>query len=148
MTKSRKGFGDLISVILITVLFLVILILVVFSAVSYQRSVDIQDRNNNTRAVLSYVTTAVRANAGNRVTLTERGGVPVLVIEEGESGYEQQIFWMDGQVLERYVPDGTLPEQTDALTIGTAGLFEMTMPKEDLLQIRTDQGTSYVHIRE
>ena len=62
---SGKIFGDLISTITVAVLFFVILMLVVFSAVSYQRSVEISDANGNTRAVLSYIITAVKASEGN-----------------------------------------------------------------------------------
>ena len=143
MTK-RKGLGDLISVILITVLFLVILVLVVFSAVSYQRSVDIQDGNNNTRAVLSYVTTAVKSNAGSDIKLTQRDGMTVLSIED--DGYEQQIFFKDGKVLETFTVPDVSPSDADALEVGEAGMFEMSIEGE-LLTIRTDIGTSYVTIR-
>jgi len=147
MAKSRKLFSDLISVVLITVLFLVILTLVVFSALTYQRSVDIQDGNNNTRAVLSYVTTAVKASEGSWVSLEDRDGVQVLVINDGSTGYEQQIFWLDGQVMENYAKEGSAPAADGAVLIGTAESFEMKLIKKDLLMIRTDLGTSYVHIK-
>ena len=147
MAKSRKIFSDLISVVLITVLFLVILTLVVFSALTYQRSLDIQDGNNNTRAVLSYVTTAVKASEGSWVILEDRGGVQVLVINDGSTGYEQQIFWLDGQVMENYAKEGSAPSADGAVLIGTAESFEMKLIKKDLLMIRTDLGTSYVHIK-
>lgn len=133
--------------ILITVLFMVILILVVFSAMTYQRSVDIQDANNNSRAVLSYVTTAVKANFGSRITLEERDGIRLLAIEEGDTGYEQQIFWSDGQVLENYAKTGTVPKSDNALVIGQAESFALSLEEDDLLKISTDIGTSYVHLR-
>lgn len=147
MSGKSKIFGDFISVIFITVLFLVILVLVVFSASSYRKSVDIQEENNNTRAVLSYVTTAVQASRGNSISLEDREGIQVLAIEEGDSGYEQQIFWMDGKVLEAYVPSGTIPAEKDALTVGYAKEFAMSYVKDDLLEVRSELGASYVHIR-
>ena len=147
MRKNLKTFGDLVSVILIAVLFLVILILVVFSAVSYQTAVEIQDANNNTRAVLSYVTTAVKGSAGSRVALEERDGLEMLVIEEGDTGYEQQIYFTGGQVLESYGKAGEAPVVEDALVVGEAERFDMQFRGEDLLEIVTDIGTSYVHIR-
>ena len=90
MQKNMKTLGDLISVAMMAVLCLVILILVVFSAVSYQGAVELRDANDNTRAVLSYVTTAVKGSGGSRVRIDSRGGVDILVIEEGDTGYEQQ----------------------------------------------------------
>ena len=147
MTKSKKGIGDYISVILIAVLFLVILMLVVFSAVSYQRSVSLQDMNSNARAVRSYVTTAVKSNAGSEIRLENEGGVSVLLIVDEESGYEQRIFGKNGKVLETYTVTGEEPVEADAIEIGQSELFEMKL-NEGLLTIRTDFGTSYVYLRK
>ena len=65
MTGERKGTGDILSTLTIAVLFLVILLLVVFSASSYKQATDIQNGNNNRRALLSYVTSCVRENSGS-----------------------------------------------------------------------------------
>ena len=54
---------------------------------------------------------------------------------------------MDGQVLESYARTGTLPSADNAVVVGTADEFTMSMAEDDLLMIRTDLGTSYVHIR-
>lgn len=145
MTKSKKGIGDYISVILIAVLFLVILMLVVFSAVSYQRSVSLQDMNSNARAVRSYVATAVKSNEGSEIRLENEGGVSVLSIADEESGYVQRIFGKDGKVLETYTVTGEAPVEADAIEIGQSELFEMEL-NEGLLTIRTDFGTSYVRV--
>ena len=134
-------------VILITVLFFVILVLVVFSAVSYQGAVDVRESNNHTRAALAYVTSAVRSNAGAGVELAERDGTQVLVIDGGGSGYEQQIFFHDGKILESYSKTGSAPVSEDAMTVGEAEQFGMSWAKEDLLEIRTDLGSTYVHVR-
>lgn len=147
MGKKIKTFGDLLTVIVMAVLFLVILLLVVFSAVSYQKAVDIHDANNNTRAVLSYVITAVKANEAGTAEVTERDGLPVLILTDAESGYEQQIYFKDGQVLESYGRAGAPLVPEDALVIGEAGSFEIGYLTENLLEIRTDAGNSYVHIR-
>lgn len=147
MLKSKKIAGDLIQVVLIAVLFLVILILVVFSAISYQKSVEIQDMNNNTRAVLTYVTTAVKASPGSHIEIADRGGQQVLVISEEGSEFEQQIFFEDGNVLEAYVMAGSEPYAPDALVVGEAQQFEMSLVTDELLEIQTNLGTSYVHIR-
>ena len=147
MKKNGKILGDVIQTVTIAVLFLVILLLVVFSAMSYQRSVEIQEDNNNTRALLSYVITAVKANEAGTVTIEERGGIPMLVIADTVTGYEQQIYQSEGKVYESYARTGAEPDPSEALEIGESSRVELTWMKEDLLQIRTDKGNSYVHIR-
>ena len=148
MEKRMKTFGDLLTVIVMAVLFLVILLLVVFSAVSYQKAVDIHDANNNTRAVLSYVITAVKANEAESVNVSEQDGMQVLTLSDQETGYEQQIYFKDGKVLESYGRAGAPVDPEDALVIGEAKRFEIGYLTENLLEIRTDIGNSYVHIRQ
>ena len=148
MKRKRENiFGDLVSTLTVTVLFFVILMLVVFSAVSYQRSVEIQDANGNARAVLSYVITAVKANEASRVTLEEQDGMQVLVIEDAAAGYGQQIFYKDGKVRENYGKSGMPVLTDDALEIGEAKQFSFVWKKENLLEIQSDAGTSYIHVR-
>ena len=108
---------------------------------------EIQEDNNNTRALLSYVITAVKANETGAVTIEERDGMPVLVITDTAIGYEQQIYQADGKVYEADGKTGMHPDPSEALEIGESQLFELSWLKENLLQIRTDKGNSYVHIR-
>ena len=145
--KQKKIFGDLISTVTMAVLFLVILILVVFSAMTYQRSVEISDQNGNARAVLSYVVTAVRANASGTVTVEDRDGRAALIIADEATGYEQRIFFRDGQVLETYGFTGSEIYEEDAMVIGEAERFEIGFLTDELLEIRTDMGNSCVRIR-
>lgn len=148
MKKERgKIIGDAVSAVTITVLFVVILLLVVFSAVSYQRSVEFQESSNHTRAVLSYVITAVKSGGASRAELTERGGMQVLVIGDTLSGYEQQIYGTGGSVYESYGKTGSTPNPETALKIGDTEQFAMSWKEDDLLEIRTDEGMSYVHLR-
>lgn len=142
----KKIFGDIISTITVAVLFFAILMLVVFSAVSYQRSVKISDANGNTRAVLSYIITAVKADEASRVTIQDTDGMQVLVIENESTGYGQQIFYRDGKVQENYGRLGEPVAVDDALVIGEADLFRLDLKADNLLQITTDLGSSYVHL--
>ena len=61
--ERNSGIGDIISTLIIAVLFAVILLLVVFSASSYRNATSGQSENDNSRAVLSYITTAVRGSS-------------------------------------------------------------------------------------
>jgi len=95
---ERSGAGGVLRSLTVAVLFLVILLLVVFSARAYQYAVDVQERNDEMRAVLSYVVTAVNADRASRVSVEERDGLRVLVIRDEAAGTEQRIFFDDGSV--------------------------------------------------
>ncbi len=144
----KKIRGGALSAALIAVLFSVILLLIVFTAVTYRNTVAVQDENSNTRAVLSYVTTAVKDHFGSEVRIEERNGTDVLVIADGSSSYEQQIWHEDGHLLETYGKRGSVPDAEDAVVIGETETFEMEWLDDGLLGIRTDAGTSYVHVRK
>ena len=146
---AGRVLGDLIPTATVGTLIVVILMLVVFSAVSYRNAVEIQEHNNNARAVLSYVITAVKANEANPVTMEERDGMPAVVIHETSTGYEQVIFQADGKVYEAYGLAGLQPDPEDALLIGETDLFELEWAQADpdLLEVRTDAGNSYVRVR-
>ena len=143
MEKSSKGLSDILSTVTVAVLFLVIILLVVFSAVSYQRVTENQQANNNSRAVLSYVASAVRDNAGGQNSLQEFDGEPGLAILDPDTGYERKIYQHEGKLLEEYGSPGTPVSPEEALLIGETKTFAVTVTG-DVLKIETDQGTSYV----
>ena len=72
--------------------------------------------------------------------------MPALVIHETATGYEQVIFQADGKVYESYGQAGMEPDPEDALQVGETELFELNWLDEDLLEIRTDAGNSYIHV--
>lgn len=146
--KGRNGrlFGDVTGAVVMAILFAVILLLVVFSASAYQHAVDVRDDNDNTRAVLSYVITAVKADNAAQISVEDAGGVPVLVIAGRETGYAQRIFERNGEIIEVYGKPGASLTAGEPVTIGYSDRFEMKMAGEELLEIRTDLGTSYIRI--
>ncbi|MBR2805742.1 MAG: DUF4860 domain-containing protein [Oscillospiraceae bacterium] len=144
--SEKKLLGDIVSVLTVAVLFIVILVLVVFSAVSYQRSVAVQDYNNNLRAVLSYVITAVKADRGSEIFVSDADGMEVLTIRDNTTGYEQRIFHSDGKVCEDYGVAGSEINTEDALVIGEAKEFAISKVTDELIEIRTDLGNSYINI--
>jgi len=143
---ERSGAGGVLRSLTVAVLFLVILLLVVFSARAYQYAVDVQERNDEMRAVLSYVVTAVNADRASRVSVEERDGLRVLVIRDEAAGTEQRIFFDDGSVREDYGLTGSGIDRKGSSEIGKAERFDITLVKEDLVRIDTDLGSSYVHI--
>ena len=97
MNSEKRGISELITVLMVLVLFFVILMLVVFAAVSYQRTVGMQDSADNKRAVLSYVITAAKADQSAEVSLEDVAGEKAVVIRDEASGYEQRIYHADGK---------------------------------------------------
>ncbi|MBE6042516.1 MAG: hypothetical protein E7220_08380, partial [Clostridiales bacterium] len=97
MPQDRRGIGDIISTLTVTVLFVVILCLVVFAARGYQHSVEVQDSNGDVRAVVAYVANSVRDNNTGNVTIEDRSGVQCLVISSND-GYEQKFYMSNGSL--------------------------------------------------
>lgn len=145
MEQKSKGFGDILSTITIAVLFMVILLLTVFAASSYQHGTTYRSDNDNSRAVLSYVITAVKGSDGAEVTTHDFDGAPGIIIAKKGSQYEQRIYMKDGKMLEEYGLKGGNISPESAQEIGTIGSFEANYMYDDVLEIKTDLGTSYVH---
>ena len=91
-------------------------LLVVFGAQSYRNTVSVQDANMHTRALLSYISTSVKANdVRGAVTVRETAQGQILLIEDSGSGYGLKIYRHDGYLLEEYAAlDADLrPEDID-----------------------------------
>ena len=66
---------------------------VIFGAQTYREIADGQNRNNEARALLSYISTCVRMNdTAGAVSVSQVEGEPVLVIADGQSGYAIRIY--------------------------------------------------------
>lgn len=144
MPQDRRGIGDIISTLTVTVLFVVILCLVVFAARGYQHSVEVQDSNGDVRAVVAYVANSVRDNNTGNVTIEDRSGVQCLVISSND-GYEQKFYMSDGSLYEEYGEPGSDINPDSALKIGDTDRFDLELDEDGLLQIRTDIGSASVN---
>lgn len=146
MLESRKGIGDIISTITVTVLFVVILSLVVFSARGYQHASEVQEMNSNTRAVGSYVVNCVKDNNTGEVVIDTISGYRCLVIRSND-GYEHRLFLKDGSLMEEYVETGMEIDPETALEIGTTESFDLELDSDGLLIVTTDEGVSIVNTK-
>ncbi len=97
-------------------------LLVTFGAATYRQAVEGQAANNRTRALLSTLSTSLRAHdhaGGAEVRTGEEQGVegPVLVIRDRDSGYALRLYRWEGKLLEDYGPaEGPLwPEEAQVL---------------------------------
>lgn len=146
-TRTTKSIGDILSALTIAVLFLVILLLVVFTARSYQHGVDSQYENDTQRIVCAYVATAVKDHDGGEVTPMDFDGNPGISIADGETGFAHKIYLSDGQLLEEYSRADMPVNPQTASKIGETSLFEIQYISDNLLEIKTDKGASYVNVR-
>jgi len=146
MNDSKRITSEIMSTAIMCVLFLAMLVLVVFAAKAYKSSVNAQSRNDDSRAVLSYIITAVKGNKTDDIRLDTIDGVQTLVLKDDQTGLEQRIYYKDGQLRENYgLTGGRFAEDAETV-IGSTDRFEMRMIGEDILEIQSGFGNSYVRI--
>lgn len=146
MLERRKGIGDIISAITVTVLFTVILSLVVFAARGYQHASEVQNMNSNSRAVGSYVVNCVKDSNTSEVSVETISGTQCLVISSSD-GYEHRIYRNGSSLMEEYVEAGMQINPETALEIGTTDTFEAELGNDGLLTVITDEGVSVVNTK-
>ena len=146
MLESKRGIGDIISAVTVTVLFVVILSLVVFAARGYQHASEVQNINSNTRAVGSYVVNCVKDSNTSEVAVEYLSGTECLVIRSSD-GYEHRIFMTGGKLMEEYVEAGLPLDPDTALEIGTTQTFDPELGNDGLLTVTTDEGVSVVNTK-
>jgi hypothetical protein len=139
MYEGKKGIGDIISTITVTVLFMVILSLVVFAARGYQHASEVQNMNSNTRAVGSYVVNCVKDSNTSEVAVENISGTDCLVIRSSD-GYEHRIFMIDGRLMEEYVEAGVpLDPETALENVPTEATLDINAPMFDVLGRQVDK---------
>ncbi len=123
-------------------------LLVVFGAQSYRSTVSGQNRNMHSRALLSYLSTTVKASdsAGAVSVLDHPEYGQVLCLEDGDSGYALRIYRHDGMLLEDYAEDIAELRPEDAQRIGETATFAVSRDG-GLLKLETDAGTVRLHLR-
>lgn len=146
MYESKKGIGDIISTITVTVLFMVILSLVVFAARGYQHASEVQNMNSNSRAVGSYAVNCVKYNNTGEVSVETLSGYRCLVIRSND-GYEHRLFMDGGKLMEEYVESGMKIDPENALEIGDTDTFDVAIGDDGLLTVTTDEGVSIVNTK-
>ena len=123
-------------------------LLVVFGAQSYRNTVKGQNGNMQSRALLSYLSTTVKAyDAADAVSLTEEPEVgQVLALADGSSGYALRIYRKDGMLLEDYAADELPLRPEEAQELGETATFHAVL-ENGLLRIETDEGSVLLHLR-
>ena len=116
-------------------------LLVILGAGTYRSTVEGQQENNRTRALLSYISTGARTGGGAwAVDIVEAEGTQVLEIADGSSGYCFRIYSHEGCLLEEYGKAGTEIDPSLAMEIERTELFLVERLAEDVYAVTTDAG--------
>ena len=123
-------------------------LLVVFGAQSYRGTVNSQNVNNQNRALLSYFETCISSgDHGGNVYVEDSAYGQVLVIPDGSSGYGLRVYCHNGELLDEYAKlANDLTPDMDSV-IAQTSVFQVEMPRENLLRITTDAGSMLVTLR-
>ena len=124
-------------------------LLVVFGAQSYRNTVAGQNGNMHSRALLSYLSTTVKAcDERDAVSILEDPEYgQILCLEDGGSGYALRIYRFDGALVEDYAADGAALNPAEAQRIGETGHFAVQQEETGLLRLETDAGAVRLHLR-
>ncbi len=124
-------------------------LLVVFGALSYRNTVNRQNGNMRSRALLSYLSTTVKAyDSLDAVSLPldpEFG--QMLILQDGSSGYALRIYHRDGVLLEDYAAAESELRPEEAQRIGETERFEAASLSDGVLRLETDAGSVLLHLR-
>ena len=148
--KEQKSSPIGLYTIGIAALFLAgFFLLVVFGAQSYRNTVAGQNGNMKSRALLSYLSTTVKAyDAQNAVDIAaEAEAGRVLTLKDGSSGYALRIYQWDGVLREDYAPLDSPLRPEEAQPIGETARFAAEKLPGDLLKLETDAGSVLLHLR-
>lgn len=123
-------------------------LLVLFGAQTYRNAVRSQNDNYQTRSLLSYLSTCVRANdtaGGVQVRDSEFG--QVLVVADGDSGYALRIYRYQGNLVEDFAALDAALSPENAQVIGETEIFEISSLTDGLLSVTTDAGRVLLGLR-
>lgn len=147
----KEKSGSLVSIFTMGVagLFLAgFFLLVVFGAQAYRGIAAGQAKDNQTRALLSYLSTCVKTgDTKGAVSLLDVDGSPALLVADGDSGYGIYIYQREGRLLEEYAQVGGGIDPSSAQVIGDTDVFQVEEQKEGTFLITTDAGRVLFHVR-
>ena len=149
MKKTGQGGLGLYTIGIAALFLAGFFLLVVFGAQSYRNTVGGQNRNMHSRALLSYLSTTVKAyDAEDAVRIDEDGKLgKVLVLSEGRSGYALRIYRADGSLVEDYARADAALRPEDAQIIGATEVFDPVLTTDGLLTVSCDAGKVLLHLR-
>ena len=148
MDRERRSPLGLYTIGIAALFLAGFLLLVVFGAHSYRNTVAGQDRNMESRALLSYLSTTLKAydTAGSVSLGQTETGEPVLTVADGDTGFALRIYRWEGRLVEDYAAAEARLRPEEAQTIGETGVFTVER-NGDVLLITTDAGRVLSRVR-
>lgn len=126
-------------------------LLVVFGARTYRQVAAGQERNNQTRALLSYLSTCVKSGDRADAVRIQEGpgekGSPMLVVADQDTGYGIKIYLQEGSLLEEYSSLDAAPDASAAQEIGRTEVFQVEELSDGTFAVTTDAGRTLFSVR-
>lgn len=126
-------------------------LLVVFGARTYRQVAAGQEKNNQARALLSYLSTCVKSGDRAGAIRVQAGpgeaDSPMLVVADKNTGYGIRIYLQEGSLLEEYGPLDTAPDSSAAQEIGKTEIFQVEELSEGTFAVTTDAGRTLFSVR-
>ena len=151
MKKNGSSLASFYTMVVAVFFLAGFFLLVVFGAQTYRRAAQGQEQNNQNRALLSYLSTCVRA--GDREGAVRvlpgdgEGASPMLVVADGDSGYAIRIYMEDGRLLEAYGSLEAAPDSSAAEEIGRTKVFQVEELRKGTFAVTTDAGRTLFSVR-
>ena len=127
------------------------LMMVILGAEVYRQTTDSQSRNNQTRALLSYLATVVRANDMSGAIHVREGAAPdgrLLLVAEDGSGYASRIYPYKEYLVEDYGEAEGDFDPEHALKIGKIDTFAIDWSEEqNSLRITANNNDLLIYLR-
>ena len=122
------------------------LLIVIFGANIYKDTVESQNDNNNTRAILSSISSLSRSQSPGDIEVADDDtyGQILLVDEEG-TDYAQKIYVYDGNLVQELSKRDADINPDAAQVIGETSKFEIDKKGDEMLIVSTDAGEVMIH---
>ena len=145
--KKKTSYSGIYIIALTTFFLGCFLLLVLFGTRSYRQVALRQSANNQHRALLSYLQTVTRSSE-TEIAVGEGEYGTMLTVADGDTGFGTRIYIYEGELVEDYGKLSSALMPKGATHIAETKSFEIEEVRDDLLQITTDEGSVYIHIRE
>ena len=150
MKKQRLDMTGFYTLGIYALLLAGFLLLVLFGAGTYQKTVQSQRKNEDRRAVLSYLSMTLRSHDHQQAVAVEpgpEGDVLVLTDVYGDSAYTTRIYCTEGMLVEEFSKSGTDLGQGELQSIGACGRFEIKQLDDRDLRLQVEDGSVLWHLR-
>ena len=133
----KRGRGAVMSLALYTMMILALLALVTFGSRLYAGLTQNRQQNEQVRASLSTLVTALRASDAEG---------PALCLRQEDTGYESRIFLYQGGLYQQLCPQEDPFDTESAQLLAYTDRFEAE-PEGRMLRLTTGEGTAWVALR-